>query len=68
MSSADVPSAAATSRDGVPLTVQSLCNIEFCLPGNYELHKPVGKGAYGLVVSALHAPTEQAQGRHQEDQ
>ena len=41
-----------TAREGVPITVQSLCNIEFCLPSNYQLHKPVGKGAYGLVVSA----------------
>ena len=51
-SATPVPSADATARDGIPLTVQSLCNIEFCLPGNYTLHKPVGKGAYGLVVSA----------------
>ena len=47
-----VPSASATSRGDCPLTVQSLCNIDFCLPSNYKLHKPVGKGAYGLVVSA----------------
>ena len=47
-----IPSADATSRDNYALTVQSLCNIEFCLPSNYSLHKPVGKGAYGLVVSA----------------
>ena len=47
-----VVSAEATSRNGNELTVQSLCNIEFCLPSNYKLHKPIGKGAYGLVVSA----------------
>jgi len=41
-----------SSRGEYPLTVQSLCNIDFCLPSNYKLHKPVGKGAYGLVVSA----------------
>ena len=51
-SATPIPSADATARDGIPLTVQSLCNIEFCLPANYILHKPVGKGAYGLVVSA----------------
>ena len=49
---AEIPSAEASHRGDYPLTVQSLCSIDFCLPSNYKLHKPVGKGAYGLVVSA----------------
>ena len=43
--------ASADSNDA-HLTVSTLAGIDFSMTSNYELLKPVGKGAYGLVVSA----------------
>lgn len=43
----------APAPTDIPLNVQMLASVTFAMTPNYRLIKPIGKGAYGLVVSAL---------------
>ena len=42
----------APARTDVPLNIQMISGVTFAMTSNYKLIRPIGKGAYGLVVSA----------------